>query len=330
MKLQYITALYDVYARENEPCLICLFIGSLVNDLSSSEKEAFGDDYECMLNEMLVLPLCEFSALVIFNRLFFLVSKYRPGLQLRDVPPVHLRFHFQVNLCALDSPSREKSEHLKVLGMIMELSMRKNLDEDDFLPNGEIGSILREFKGIDRGRCLLRGKRGGEGNRIPSCACDDFLTTLSIANDDADGGSGIVKDVMELPTRWKGGISQLTLWGDQECDLCNAACVVECRGELGRFEDELRKEISSPLHGKHVNALLKVSEGSRIFKDWDSCALLEHFIRNPLCAYNRHLLRNKRSDSLYVPCLASLSAAMLCQFIDDRSISKILQEHHLH
>ena len=135
---------------------------------------------------------------------------------------------------------------------------------------------------------------------------------------------------MDLPNRWKRGISQLTLWGNKECELCNASCIVECRGELGRFEDELRKEISSPLHGKHINALLKVLEGSRTFKGSDRSLFLDHFIKNPLCAYNRHLLKTKRSDSLYIPCLTSLAAAMLCQFIDDRSISKILQEHHLH
>ena len=164
MKLQYITELYDVYVRDNEPCLICIFIRSLVNRLTSSQKEAFSHDYEYMLNEMIMLPFCEFSALVIFNKLFYLVNKYCPDLQLKDIPPVHLRFHFQVNLCALDTPSHEKSEYLKVLGMIMELNMRKNIDEHDFLPNGEIGNILRDFKGINKGHCLFRGKRVGEGN----------------------------------------------------------------------------------------------------------------------------------------------------------------------
>ena len=332
MKLQYITELYDVYVRDNEPCLICIFIQSFVNRLSSSQKVDFGHDYAYMLNEMLVLPLCEFSPIVIFNKLFSLVNKYSPGFQLKNIPPIHLRYHFQVNLCALDTPSHEKSEHLKVLGMIMELTMRKNIDEDDILPNGEIGSILRDFKGISKGHCLLRGKGSGE-NMGPACASDDFLITLAITNDVInDQDSQIVKDIMELPRRLKksDSISQLTLFGNEECELCNAACIKECRDELGRFEDELKKEITSPLHGKHINALLKVLGGSQIFKGSDSSLFLDHFIRNPICAYNRYLLKNKRSDSLYVPCLASLSAAMLYQYIGDRCISKILQDHHLH
>lgn len=308
----------EVFTSNTRPCDIC----NVVKDLDDDTRK----DYSKLCQEALIIPICAYSTV-------YLATKVLQILKLNNtdiVSPIHVIYHFQINVCfeSCALPSwPQKAKILQLLGDVFKLTAqdaewcRVHWDDADSscpVRPKHVLKCIKDFKKNCAHKC--------------DCSKETKIDKMHVCSD-----YPLIKQINLLDPSYR----FLSACGDprrahksdtvSECSICNMYLVNKTKLDLYEIKFNGLKDTV----GKPVNALL---DHDQLFKHITFDQKCKHYLTDPVCAYNR--LTTFSPETGYKPCIKSLTAAFLYKLIqkfyadlrdanDLAALLDYLVEHHM-